>query len=287
MHRIWAVAINTIRQVLRIKIAVVFVILLLVLLPVMAFSITGDGSIRGRLQTFVSYGLSLTSFLLCLLTIIISVFSLTSDVEQKQIFTVITKPIRRFELIFGKLLGVLLLDFALLAIFSALIYSATLYMPKYYKTEKAEIEQLGYDFFIARARLKMEKADVSKEAIETYKKLEKAQQLPPDVVGNEYGKKKFIDTITKRKELEKRAASVGSELLWKFTNVKVLDPNENLFIRFQYDVSVNPPDYNIYSRWVVGDDRQFTSGMPMQTPVYTIDRKDLIRTAHEIKVPAD
>ena len=93
MRRIWAVATNTIKQALRMKIAVVFVILLLVLLPVLGMTTTGDETLKGRLQTFVSYGLSLTSFLLCLLTIIISIYSVTSDIDQRQIYTVITKPI--------------------------------------------------------------------------------------------------------------------------------------------------------------------------------------------------
>ena len=122
MHSIWAVATNTIRQALRMKVALIFTILLLVLLPVMALSMPGDGTIKGRLQTFVSYGLSLTSLLLCLLTIVVSIFSLTNDIKQRQIFTVLTKPVRRFQLLLGKLLGVVLLDVALLALFSAIIY---------------------------------------------------------------------------------------------------------------------------------------------------------------------
>ena len=79
------------------KIAAVFVILLIVLLPVMGIAMTGDGTLKGRLQSFISYGLSLTSFLLCLLTIVVSVYSITSDIKQRQIYTVLTKPIRRFN----------------------------------------------------------------------------------------------------------------------------------------------------------------------------------------------
>ena len=92
MRSIWAVATNTIKQAVRMKIAAVFIVLLLVLLPVMGISMTGDGTLKGRLQTFVSYGLSLTNLLLCLLTIIVSIYTLTNDIQQRQIYTVITKP---------------------------------------------------------------------------------------------------------------------------------------------------------------------------------------------------
>jgi len=288
------------------KIAAVFIILLLVCLPAMGISMTGDGTVKGRLQTFVSYGLSLTNLLLCLLTIIVSIYSLTSDIKQKQIYTVITKPIRRFQLLLGKLLGVILLDVALLVLFSATIYAITIYIPKYLGADEAELTRLGNEFFTARAGLTPAKVDVHKEVLDTYNKLKKTGQLdqifPPLSAGadSKGWRKKVLAELTKRKQLEKRAAAVGQNLLWEFNNVKPLprrfasqkrssggDPNQSLFIRFKYDVSVNPPDLHVYSRWVVGDYRQVRYGAKVQTPVYFLDRKDLIRTFHEIEVPAD
>ena len=65
MHVIWAIAKNTIKLALRMKIAIVIIILLLVLLPMMGSVMTGDVTIKGRLQTFISYSLSLISLLLC------------------------------------------------------------------------------------------------------------------------------------------------------------------------------------------------------------------------------
>jgi hypothetical protein len=142
MHSVWAVATNTIRQALRMKTPTAFVVLLLILLPVMGISATGDGTLKGRLQTFVSYGLSLTSILLSLLTIIVSAYSLTSDIQQKQIYTVVTKPIRRAQLLLGKLLGVILLNVVLLVLFSAIIYGITVYTPRYFNVTEAELSKL-------------------------------------------------------------------------------------------------------------------------------------------------
>ena len=78
MRSIWAVAVNMIKQALRLKIAAVFIVLLLVLLPVMGLTMTGDGTVKGRMQAFVSYGMSLTAFLLAMLTIFTTTYSLTS-----------------------------------------------------------------------------------------------------------------------------------------------------------------------------------------------------------------
>ena len=276
MRSIWAVATNTIKQALRMKIAAVFIVLLIVLLPVMGLSMTGDGTLMGRLQTFVSYSLSLTNLLLCLLTIIVTIYTLTSDIKQRQIYSVITKPIRRYQLLFGKLLGVVLLNTALLALFSAIIYAITIYTPKFSDVDQAELIQVENEFFTARDALVPPEVDVTKEVLDIYEKLERDGQLPTDVP-----RSKLIAGLTQRKQLEKRAAVVGQQLVWEFHNVKVLDPNEILFIRFKYDVSMNPPDSQVYSQWDVGDIRQFPE------EVQYFPRKDPIRTFRELEFRAD
>ena len=282
MGSIWAVAINTIKQALRMKVAAVFLILLLILLPVMGFSATGDGTLKGRLQTFVSYGLSLTSILLCLLTIIISIYSVTSDIEQRQIYTVITKPIRRFQFLLGKLLGVVILDVILLGFFSAIIYTITIYTPQFFNASETERIQANNEFFTARAALTVPEVDVSQDVENIYKKLEVSNELPDNVPRDE-----IIAELTKQQQLVKRAAAVGYELLWEFDNVKPRDPNERLFIRFKYDVPVTPPDSQVYGLWTVGDYRQIKYGMKPDILPYIFERKDPVRKFCEIEVPAD
>jgi len=285
MHSIWAVATNTIKQALRMKMAALFLVLLLVLLPTMGIRMTGDGTLKGRLQSFVSYGLSLTSLLLCLLTIIVSIYSLTSDIRQRQIYTVITKPIRRFQFLFGKVLGVVLLDVGLLVIFSAIIYTIAICIPKFSEASDAELARLDNEFFTARASLTPAEADVTKEVRDAYEKYKESGQLQRLFPG--FSREKIIGDITKRKQLEKRAAPVGHELVWEFDNVKPVDPNQSLFIRFKYDVSVNPPDLQVYGKWIAGDVRQIRYGTRIETPIRDFDRKDLVRTFHEIEVPGD
>jgi len=287
MSKIWAVAINTVRQALRLKIAAVFIVLLLVLLPVMGFKVTGDGTLKGRLQTFISYGLSLTTLLLCLLTIVGSIYTLTSDVKQMQIFTVLTKPVRRFQLILGKFLGIILLDVLLLGLFSAIIYAIVVNMPGFVKADDTELARADNEFFTARAGLMPQQADVSKDVDSAYEKLRQNGELPADLEGSRIAVKNYKNELARRIQLSKRAAAVGQELLWEFNNVKITDPNQKLFIRFKYDVSVNPSDLQVYSSWIAGDDRQIKLGTGVKTPIYQFDRRDLIRTAREIEVPAD
>jgi hypothetical protein len=280
MHSIWAIATNTIKQALRMKVAAVFLILLLVMLPVMGFSATGDGTLKGRLQTFVSYGLSLTSLLLCLLTIIISIYSVASDIEQRQIYTVITKPIRRFEFLLGKLLGVILLDVILLSLFAAIIYTITIYIPEFLNTTETERIQAKNEFFTARAALTVPAVNVSREVEDTYRKLERSNELPDNI-----SREEIIARLTMQKQLAKRAADVGQVLVWEFDNVEPLA--QSMFIKFKYDVAVNPPDMQVYGRWFAGDYQYIRYGTESKTPIYDRIHKYSVRNFHEIKVPAD
>ena len=280
MHSIWAVAINTIRQALRMKVALVFIILLVVLIPVLGYTTTGDETLKGRLQTFVSYSLSLTSFSLCLLTIIISIYSVTSDIDQRQIYTVITKPIHRYQLLLGKFLGVLLLDMVLLVLFSVMIYTITIYTPVFLKASGEELLQTKNEFLTARAALTIPKIDVSEQVMQRYEMLEKRGELPEGMT-----RKEIIDELTRQSQIAMHSADVGKILTWDFENVRPLDPN--MFIRFKYDVSVTPPDEQVYGRWFAGDYNFIKTGEKPQTPIYDQLHKNAVRTFHEIVFPSD
>ena len=56
MRSVWAVARNTLAQAVRMRIAVVVFLLLIILLPLMSMVMDGDGTLKGKLQTFTSYG---------------------------------------------------------------------------------------------------------------------------------------------------------------------------------------------------------------------------------------
>jgi len=285
MRSIWAVAVNTVKQALRLKIAAVFIVLLLVLLPVMGLKMTGDGTLKGRMQAFVSYGLSLTTLLLALLTIFTAAYTLTSDIKDKQVYTVLTKPIRRFQFVLGKLFGVILLDAALLTLFSVIIYSITILLPALLHADNDQIAQVRDEFFTARVSLTPAEPDISEELNRAYDKLKQTGEVPAGVDENPIARNNYRNELARRIGLRKRAAVVGEALLWEFNNVKPEDPN--LFIRFKYDVAVNPQDLSIYSRWTIGDVRQYRLGGQVETPMYAADRKDLIRTFREFEVPAD
>jgi len=285
MHSVWAVARNTIAQAVRMKVAVIVVILLVILLPLMSVIMVGDGTLEGKLQTFVSYGLSLTSLLLCLLTIAVSTYTLTNDIKRMHIHLVVTKPIRRFEILCGKLLGVVILDVLLLSVFASVIYCLTLAIPRLSGAEAEEVAKVKREFFTARVSLS---ADVDEEKIDmlarrAFEKLERSRQLPETMT-----KEQILSELRGRERAQARAVEPGGQRVWEFENVKPADPNETIFVRYKYEVSVEPPDYKVYGTWFIGDYRQIQYGLgDWASPIARIERSELIRQFHEFEVSAE
>jgi len=262
---------------------VVFMVLLLVLLPVMSMVMVGDGTLKGKLQTFISYGLSLTNLLLCLLTIIISSYALSNDLKDKHLFTVLTKPLRRYELLCGKLLGIILLDLMLLLVFGSVIYGLTISIPKISNASEEELAKVNKEFFTARASLLAQDKEVSEEQVEAaYAEMEKRNGLPEGKT-----KEQVLRMLRGQKKYSNQSVGVSQNLIWEFENVKPLAGEKEIFVRFKYDVSVNPPDYMVFGRWIAGDYRQIKYGIKPKSPIYVYDSKDVVRTVHEFSVPVE
>ena len=285
MRKVWAVARNTIAQALRMKVALSVVVMLVILLPLMSMIMVGDGTLKGKLQTFISYGLGLTSALLCLLTIMISAYTLTSDLKDRHIYLVATKPIRRFQILCGKFLGIVVLDVFLLALFSGIIYGLTVTMPGLSKAGPDEIGQAEREFFSARISLSdpVDEDRIKQLAAEAYEKLQTDNQIPEKMSARD-----VFRELRGREMFKARAVQTGGEKVWEFENVHLDDDVKSIFIRYKLAITSGPPDVQIHSTWLVGDYRQVQANMPvLQSPIRGIDRSDAVRTFYEFEVDRD
>jgi hypothetical protein len=284
MRSVWAVARNTIAQALRMKIVFIVVILLLAVLPIMSRIVVGDETLHGKLQTFVSYSLSLMTVLLSILTIAVSTYTLTNDIKRKYIFLVITKPLYRFQIICGKLLGVVIVDFVLLAIFSSIIYALTMFMPRIVDAQPEEVRQAKNEFFTARASVavRFDEKAIQERALKAYKQLEKTNQLPEQM-----SPLQVLAELEGREKLKERSVQINGTKQWRFENIRVTDPNDSIFVRYKLEVTITPPDDKVHGVWEIGDHRQEEFGVGRwNTPMARVVRFDKIRTFLEIEIPA-
>ncbi|MBL7214736.1 MAG: hypothetical protein ISS71_03550 [Phycisphaerae bacterium] len=281
-----AVAKVTFSHAIRMKIAVVVLLLLIVLLPLMSMIIDGDGTLVGKLQTFSSYGLGLVGFLLSILTIAISCFTLSNDLKRNHIYLTVTKPIRRFELVFGKLLGTVLLNLILLTLFGSILYGGILLIPLISDAPHSETARAKHEFFTARIGLKpeLDMETLSQKARERFEALKTKKQLPEGMSVS-----RVMAELHSEEVMKAKSVAPGRQKVWEFENVRIKnpqDPNTVIFIRYKYQTSVEPSDGQVFGQWRIGDLRQYDAG-GMTTQIYGIDRQEATRTVHEFAVPAD
>jgi len=101
-QRVFALSWLAFQESIRRRVLVVFVIFVLVLMVAgWYFDDQGDRA-AGMYLNFV---LTSISFLVIALAMVLSTFSLPSDIQNRTILTVVSKPVRRHEIVLGRVLG--------------------------------------------------------------------------------------------------------------------------------------------------------------------------------------
>jgi len=119
----FSVAGSVLREALHNKLAIVLLILEVLIIAGLPFIVGESDQLQYRIQQFMAYSLGLTAILLSLLTIFLACSTLSSEIRDKQIFTVMVKPIDRGSYLLGKWLGIVLLNAVLLTVAGGAIYS--------------------------------------------------------------------------------------------------------------------------------------------------------------------
>ncbi len=285
MRRIWAVARNTVSQALSMRVFYAVFFLLIVVVPLLGVLVTGDGTLKGKLQTFTSYSVGLTGLVLSLLSIVLSIFTLSNDIKRRNLFLVLSKPVRRFELLLGKLIGVMLVNLFMLALFGGIIYGVTLLMPKFAEAPPSERISAEKEFFTARVSYK-DSLDIQAArtaAAERYNELKDQNRLPDGMTPNQ-----VMTTLIGEEIGKQKSVPVGGRRVWEFENMPPGEPNEYLFIKYRYVVASPTPDGKVYGTWLVGDLRQEKLG-PNQwdSPILRLDRADAVNSTQQVAVPSE
>ena len=112
-RRIWALARLAIQESVRRNVLVVLALFALIVLFAGWFL---DPTSVNPGKLYLGFILAATNLLVCLVTLILSVFSLPADFKAKAIQTVTTKPVRTGEIVLGRMLGFSVVGTALLAV---------------------------------------------------------------------------------------------------------------------------------------------------------------------------
>ncbi len=118
-RRVWALGWLAVKDSLRRRVVVVFILFVVLLLFAGWFLDPGSDH---PLRLYISFVLTATSYLVLLLMLFLSAFSLPTDLKNKTLHTVVTKPVRPSEIVLGRMLGFAALGTFLLALMGLISY---------------------------------------------------------------------------------------------------------------------------------------------------------------------
>ncbi len=101
-----AIARNVVLEAVRMKVSVVFIVLLVIVLAALPEQLDPERPLRYRVQSFLQYGVGATFWITAILTLFLAVGSVAFEQRDKVIWQTMTKPVAAWQYLLGKWLGV-------------------------------------------------------------------------------------------------------------------------------------------------------------------------------------
>lgn len=117
LSRVTAIASNTLLELVRLK--VFYFLLLFALLIIGSSFFTSRFTFQEQFQVLKDVSLGAMSIFTWLLAVLATAMLLPKDIEDRTLYTILAKPVPRFEYLLGKFLGVLFLLFIAISLMSA------------------------------------------------------------------------------------------------------------------------------------------------------------------------
>jgi len=117
--RVWAIARLAIQESLRRR--VLFLCVIFMLLLMFAGWFMNPDTIDPA-KYYLTFVLSMSTYLILLLAIFLSAFSLPSEIKSKTIYTIVTKPVYSSEIVLGRILGFTIVGTTVLLFMAVLSY---------------------------------------------------------------------------------------------------------------------------------------------------------------------
>ena len=118
-RRVLAIARLAVKESVRGRVVVVFIVFAVVLMYARWFL---DRSPDNPSRLYINFVITWANYLTLLMGLFISALSLPADIKNRTIYTVVTKPVRSLEIVFGRILGFTFVGTVILAVMGAMSY---------------------------------------------------------------------------------------------------------------------------------------------------------------------
>jgi hypothetical protein len=267
-HQVLAVAHTVLKEASRTRIAMSFIVVLLVLLPLIPLSIDQDAPMRFQVQTFISRSLGLTFVVSALFTLFISCSTVAFEIRDRQIWQLVSKPLNRFQYLMGKWVGVMSVNLVLLVIASLCSFVSIQYMRMQPVDDSLEAQidalQLRDQVLVARNSALPNFAELSKDDLDV--RVENMILKDPELSGLEVVPRstrlKLAKTIQQQFNSYQRSIPPWypdqenpASLSYEFSGLQpARELDATLTLRFRFYILDNNQNANFRALFIFNDD---------------------------------
>lgn len=248
MRRVLAISRLTFWEGVRMRIVLVFIIVLIFVVLRLPFALRGDETLAGRLQTFLSYSLGALSVFMSLATVFLSCATLSKDIHERSIHLVVTKPVSRFQILLGKWLGVNALNLLLIVLSGLVIYAFAVFIksrPEQFVRDRIKVDDTVWT---ARAAARPVAPDFEQSARKQVEELEKQGREFP------LGKQAAIHETARDLEEDWKRVPPQGVRVYEFQGPAVSDPDTIAYqLWFRARAVPTGANENLDILWVVVD----------------------------------
>ncbi len=250
MTGVWAIARLTFAEGVRMRIVVVFLLVLLFLVLRLPFALQGDATLTGRLQNFIDYAFASVSILLSLSTIMLATATLSNEFRTRSLHLVVTKPISRLHILLGKWLGVSLLNIPMLLLCGLAIYGFAQFIAS--RPEGVGVlDRMRAQDVVLTARV-AEQAAVPYDEIQQSAEAAINDMVATGVLPPTQRESEFVDQVRQR-HLQWRTVLPGSRRVYEFAGLPTPKEGDESIPTIQVSYTVRatplPPDEQVQLVW--------------------------------------
>lgn len=273
MRKILVIAGLAVKLAVRSRLFIALMVIMLMAVTGLTLSIKGDGTLRGQIALFLYYSLGVSTIILGIATVWTSCWSISREVEEKSIQMIVVKPIHRFQIWFGKWLGILFINAILLAISAGITFAVVEFKISGPDIDPKAVAIVKSEVLVCRNRFVPDTEDMTREAHELVQSLKQqgeiSESTPHDVA---------FELAYKRIAASRVAVAPGQSKKWVFNLKRGLRKSSK--IAFRYHISDQARHRNpVSGSWTVG-----SAASP---EVYTVSIANYLAGQHLLPVSAE
>lgn len=271
MRRVWAIAWLAVRSAVRSRVVAVLLALLVGAIVGLPVTVKSDGTAAGEVQVRLTYTLGAVGLMLMLATWWAGCASVAVELQERQAQVVLTKPVRRVELWWGKWWGLVMWNGALLAASGLVMYGMLQWHLGRLALTEEQRRELAEQILVARRGVSPVPVDVRAEARAEWERRRAAGELPADQPADQ--------VLRAIEEMMVRAAHTvpaGYKRTWEFVLPGELRGERPVVLRYRFESGAGRGEM-MRGIWLVG--------AAEETARWSVERWSASGGQHALEVP--